>query len=226
MSNLVVYNASVGWYGYSYGSDVESWHSGQANSAGGVSFQCSFKNTSTKTMKYINLDLHPINRVGDTVSCTISRRSTKGIQFTGPLEPGNTARSIQWENLWYNSTISDFVLECAEIEYMDGTRETIQANEIDRTKPQGGGCYVATAVYGSYDCPQVWTLRRYRDNTLSKTWYGRTFIHIYYAISPTLVKWFGETEWFKNMWKPKLDRMVERLNQEGVEDTPYHDRTW
>ena len=26
-----------------------------------------------------------------------------------------------------------------------------------------GGCYVATAVYGSYDCPQVWTLRRVRD---------------------------------------------------------------
>src|SRR5699024_12626084 len=22
-----------------------------------------------------------------------------------------------------------------------------------------GGCYVATAVYGSYDCPEVWTLR-------------------------------------------------------------------
>ena len=34
-----------------------------------------------------------------------------------------------------------------------------------------GGCYVATAVYGSYDCPQVWTLRRYRDDTLAETWY-------------------------------------------------------
>ena len=24
-----------------------------------------------------------------------------------------------------------------------------------------GGCYIATAVYGSYDCPQVWTLQRF-----------------------------------------------------------------
>ncbi len=24
---------------------------------------------------------------------------------------------------------------------------------------RSGGCYVATTVYGSYDCPQVWTLR-------------------------------------------------------------------
>lgn len=89
-----------------------------------------------------------------------------------------------------------------------------------------GGCYVATAVYGSYDCPQVWTLRRYRDYTLAETWYGRAFIHTYYAISPTLVKWFGHTAWFKKMWRGRLDRMVNRLNSEGVENTPYHDRKW
>lgn len=89
-----------------------------------------------------------------------------------------------------------------------------------------GGCYVATAVYGSYDCPQVWTLRRYRDDTLAKTWHGRAFIHTYYAISPTLVKWFGNTDWFRNMWKPKLDKMVSNLNSEGVENTPYEDKKW
>ena len=89
-----------------------------------------------------------------------------------------------------------------------------------------GGCYVATAVYGSYDCPQVWTLRRFRDYTLAETWYGRAFIRTYYAISPTLVKWFGHTEWFKNMWKGKLDRMVSNLNAEGVEGTPYKDKVW
>ena len=93
-------------------------------------------------------------------------------------------------------------------------------------KQSSGGCYVATAVYGSYDCPEVWTLRRYRDYTLAETWYGRAFIKTYYAISPTLVKWFGHTEWFKNMWKGKLDRMVSELQAEGVESTPYEDRTW
>ena len=93
-------------------------------------------------------------------------------------------------------------------------------------KKKSGGCYVATAVYGSYDCPQVWTLRRYRDDTLAATWYGRAFIHTYYAVSPTLVKWFGETQWFKNMWRGKLDRMVADLQQKGVESTPYNDRVW
>ena len=89
--------------------------------------------------------------------------------------------------------------------------------------PKKAGCYVATCVYGSYDCPQVWTLRRYRDNTLHKTWYGRAFIRLYYAVSPTLVKWFGETNWFKKLWKGRLDKMVKKLNEEGVEDTAYDD---
>lgn len=91
---------------------------------------------------------------------------------------------------------------------------------------KSGGCYVATCVYGSYDCPEVWTLRRFRDNTLAATWYGRLFIKTYYAVSPTLVKWFGHTEWFKNMWKPTLERMVKDLQSKGVEDTPYDDKMW
>lgn len=89
-----------------------------------------------------------------------------------------------------------------------------------------GGCYVATCVYGSYDCPEVWTLRRYRDNTLAKTWYGRAFIHTYYAISPTIVKWFGDTQWFKKLWKNKLDKIVSNLHSNGVADTPYQDKKW
>lgn len=95
--------------------------------------------------------------------------------------------------------------------------------EINRQK-ELSGCYIATCVYGSYDCPQVWTLRRFRDYTLDETWYGRLFIKCYYAISPTLVKWFGETKWFRKFWKSKLDKMVSDLNNNGVQDTYYKDK--
>ena len=88
------------------------------------------------------------------------------------------------------------------------------------------GCYVATCVYGSYDCPQVWTLRRYRDYMLAKSFGGRTFIRFYYAVSPTIVKWFGQTYWFKWLWKEKLDNLVDKLNEQGVENTPYEDIPW
>ena len=107
-----------------------------------------------------------------------------------------------------------------------GTLSRIHANDRRRRGGDDYGCYVATAVYGSYDCPQVWTLRRFRDNTLAKTWYGRTFIRVYYAISPTLVKWFGHSKWFKTFWKVRLDRMVAKLRRKGYDDSPYKDASY
>ena len=85
------------------------------------------------------------------------------------------------------------------------------------------GCYIATCVYGSYDCPQVWTLRRFRDNNLRKNWFGRIFIKIYYAISPMLVKLFGDKKLFKMFWKKCLDILVLQLQSNGIRDTPYTD---
>lgn len=85
------------------------------------------------------------------------------------------------------------------------------------------GCYIATCVYGSYDCPEVWTLRRYRDFTLGRSVFGRVFIKFYYAISPTVVKLFGKTKFFNLIWKKRLDKKVARLNAKGVDNTPYND---
>ena len=117
------------------------------------------------------------------------------------------------------------------------TRKIAELQElVKQTKPSyvalelpsssSGGCYIATAVYGSYDCPEVWTLRRYRDYKLAKTIYGRAFIKIYYAISPILVKYFGDTKLFKKLWKKRLDVMVHTLQLDGFESTPYRDSDW
>lgn len=84
-------------------------------------------------------------------------------------------------------------------------------------------CYVATAVYGTYDCPEVWTLRRFRDNILAKNFAGRAFIMVYYAASPTIIKYFGKNSWFKNFWKKRLDTLVQTLNTHGIEDKTYTD---
>ena len=98
------------------------------------------------------------------------------------------------------------------------------AYESNNATSSSGGCYIATCVYGSYDCPEVWTLRRFRDYTLDETFFGKIFIKCYYAISPSLVKWFGEQKWFKSFWKKHLDKMIDRLNKNGVENTRYTDK--
>ncbi|WP_289706005.1 MULTISPECIES: CFI-box-CTERM domain-containing protein [Muribaculaceae] len=92
------------------------------------------------------------------------------------------------------------------------------------SNPSSGPCYIATVVYGTYDCPEVWTLRRFRDYTLAETWYGRAFIRTYYAVSPTLVKWVGNTAIFKRICLALLDGLVRKLQVNGVESTPYKDR--
>jgi TPR repeat protein len=97
------------------------------------------------------------------------------------------------------------------------------ASENLRRFSKKGGCYVATCVYGSYDCPEVWTLRRFRDNTLAKSWFGRRFIEIYYAVSPKVVFLLGNKKWFNRLWKSTLNRFVVKLQRSGVEDSPYTD---
>lgn len=86
------------------------------------------------------------------------------------------------------------------------------------------GCYVATCVYGSYDCPQVWILRRYRDDFLSSTWHGRLFIRLYYAVSPKVVKYFGHLRIFHTVFKKILDQKARRLHANGYASTPYEDQ--
>lgn len=117
--------------------------------------------------------------------------------------------------------------KCAErILEIDPTNAEAHRILSETESSSSDGCYIATCVYGSYDCPEVWTLRRFRDYTLASTWFGKLFIKCYYAISPTLVKWFGDTKLFKKMWKSKLDCMVTKLKAKGIEDIPYVDREW
>lgn len=224
MPKIYLWDSSIGHNGYYNGSYC--WQNGIANSSGGWSIVWSFKNNTGKTIKYAHFWFVPYNAVGDPVCCRIRRVSLDGIRVTGPISSGEFRKGLIWENAWYNTDIRRVNLSHVYLEYMDGTAEKISGGDISFEKPEGTGCYIATAVYGSYNCPQVWTLRRYRDYTLSKTWYGRAFIKTYYAISPTLVKWFGDTTWFKIMWRGKLDSMVEKLEAKGIESTPYEDKIW
>ena len=102
-------------------------------------------------------------------------------------------------------------------------KATVPQSANNSLNQKTNGCYIATCVYGSYDCPEVWTLRRYRDYVLRKTVAGRLFIKCYYAISPTLVKRLGHTKMFRSVNRSILDKWVDTLRGKGYSGEPYQD---
>ena len=105
-------------------------------------------------------------------------------------------------------------------------KDTTILKKVTIVVPKTQGCYIATSVYGSYDCPEVWTLRRYRDEYLDKHLFGKLFIKCYYAISPTIVKLFGKTNFFNTFWHHLLNKKVKKLQEKGYESTPYTDKEY
>ncbi|MCL2326832.1 MAG: MXAN_2562 family outer membrane beta-barrel protein [Proteobacteria bacterium] len=56
----------------------------------------------------------------------------------------------------------------------------------------GGFCFIATAAWGSTQDPHVSMLRRFRDEVLMPTAFGRAFVETYYSLSPPLAHFIGQ----------------------------------
>lgn len=92
------------------------------------------------------------------------------------------------------------------------------------TRSSSQGCYIATCVYGSYDRPEVWVLRRFRDEYLGRRAWGRVFIRMYYKTSPWVVRRVGSWSWFQKGWRWILDRWTHHLSARGYTNDPYADQ--
>ncbi|WP_440887833.1 CFI-box-CTERM domain-containing protein [Vibrio sp. WZ-1] len=84
------------------------------------------------------------------------------------------------------------------------------ADEWTRKKE---GCYIATMAYGDYEHPQVVYLRKFRDETLSKTKLGRNFIKRYYKYSPLLVEKLKGHNFINRVIRICLDIIVKVINK-------------
>lgn len=90
--------------------------------------------------------------------------------------------------------------------------QTNEAQGVPEAPKKKEGCYIATAVYGSYDAPEVRTLRRFRDETLKKSAAGRLFIRVYYRFSPPIAQRLKHATKVNRLVRKMLDGFVGKLN--------------
>jgi len=110
--------------------------------------------------------------------------------------------------------LADFPAKIAAM--VEETKRAADAwkSEREPQKESGqAGCFIATAVYGSYDAPNVRILRKYRDAVLQKTVLGRSFIHFYYRAGPTLAKHLNGHKRISLLMRRILDCFVVSLKR-------------
>ena len=81
---------------------------------------------------------------------------------------------------------------------------------------EGGGCLIATAIYGSEMAPQVQFLREIRDNQLMRTDSGVSFMtgfnQLYYSFSPYIADMQRENPVFKEAVKIGITPLLSSLS--------------
>jgi predicted amidophosphoribosyltransferase len=91
---------------------------------------------------------------------------------------------------------------------VDGIRHTVEefSKEANNPNPPAGyasekkgGCFIATAVYGSDTMPDVVLLREFRDTILVRSRLGRMIVNTYYYLSPPLARVISTKLLFRNL---------------------------
>ena len=136
-----------------------------------------------------------------------------GVQVEGNLKSGTTTTfaTLEFTGVGtHNLTISD-----SEYEIVQPTYYTLDEMAEDAVEPNGGGCLIATAAFGSEMAPQVQLLRELRDNTVLQTQYGSAFMagfnEFYYSFSPVVADYERENPMFKEAVKVTLTPLLTSL---------------
>jgi hypothetical protein len=71
-----------------------------------------------------------------------------------------------------------------------------------------GGCFIATAAYGTYIEPEVMVLREFRDDYLLPNAIGKSFVDFYYRTSPPIAHYIGDHEALRTMTRWSLTPVI------------------
>ena len=110
---------------WGYEDIVDVWHDHECGSVG-VQAYVSLYNASEKEIKYITVYLAAYNAVND---CLPSAKNSCYTKITGPVKPNDIVYHYS-EALWGDPTVNDIGIRGIKVEFMDGTTESIPAENL------------------------------------------------------------------------------------------------
>ena len=94
------------------------------NSASGVEPSVTFTNHTNKQIAYIYFTLKFYDRMGNPAYCSIRSEHTRRLKVTGPINAGRSDTRY-WDPIIYNSSTAAIKPLKIEVEFTDGTKQTI-----------------------------------------------------------------------------------------------------
>ena len=95
----------------------------------------------------------------------------------------------------------------AQLKYDDTVIEgiTLQfTTDTPSTPPPFGGCFIATAAYGTPTAEQIDVLREFRDSVLLESTAGSQFVALYYQLSPPVADFISGSSFLRTLVRELL----------------------
>ena len=102
-----------------------------------------------------------------------------------------------------------------EEEMMMWSNDFVEEGEQDEmfaTSNSGGGCFIATAAFGTPFAEEINVLRNWRDDYLLKNRLGTIFVHSYYRLSPPIAENIRQSDSRRSLTRKLLTPFIKILS--------------